>query len=97
VLTSRGVSDIAQAVTLALLVELPLAALCFWMARNVAHAVEISRPFLQARRLHDRGQQTRAAKDFGRSESLGATANQYKASAGSFANCRLVSESDRTP
>jgi hypothetical protein len=48
VLTSRGASDIAQAVTLALLVELPLAALCFWMARNVAHAVEISRPFLQA-------------------------------------------------
>ena len=48
VLTSRGVSDTAQAVTLALLVELPLAALCFWMARNIARAVEISRPFLQA-------------------------------------------------
>jgi hypothetical protein len=48
VLTSRGVSDIAQAATLALLVELPLAALCFWMARNVAHAVEVARPFLQA-------------------------------------------------
>jgi len=48
VLTSRGISDITQAVTLAFVVELPLAALCFWMARNVAHAVEISRPFLQA-------------------------------------------------
>jgi len=48
ILTSRGTSDIAQATTSALLIELPLAALCFWMARNVAHAVEMARPFLQA-------------------------------------------------
>ncbi len=48
VLTSRGVSDIAQAVASALLVELPLAGLCFWMARNLAHAVEVARPYLQA-------------------------------------------------
>jgi hypothetical protein len=48
VLTSRGTSDIAQAVASAVLVELPLAALCFWMARNVAHAVEVARPFLRA-------------------------------------------------
>jgi len=48
VLTSRGASDIAQAAASALLIELPLAALCFWMARNLAHAVEIARPFLQA-------------------------------------------------
>jgi hypothetical protein len=48
VLTSRGASDIARAAALALLVELPLAALCFWTARNVARAVETSRPFLQA-------------------------------------------------
>ena len=48
VLTSRGLSDVAQAVASALLVELPLAALCFWMATNVAHAVEVARPFLQA-------------------------------------------------
>lgn len=48
VLTSRGSSDIAQAVASALLIELPLAALCFWMARNLAHAVEVARPFLQA-------------------------------------------------
>ena len=48
VLTSRGASDIAQAAALALLVELPLAALCFWMASNLAHAVEVARPFLQA-------------------------------------------------
>ena len=47
VLTSRGVSDIAQAAAAALLIELPLAALCFWMASNLAHAVEIARPFLQ--------------------------------------------------
>ena len=48
VLTSRGTSDIAQATAAALLVELPLAVLCFWMARNVAQAVEIARPFLTA-------------------------------------------------
>jgi sterol desaturase/sphingolipid hydroxylase (fatty acid hydroxylase superfamily) len=48
VLTSRGVSDVAQAAASAVFVELPLAGLCFWMARNLAHAVEIARPFLQA-------------------------------------------------
>jgi hypothetical protein len=48
VLTSHGISDAAQAVALALLVELPIAVLCFWMARNLADAVEVSRPFLQA-------------------------------------------------
>ena len=47
ILTSRGASDIAQATASALLIELPLAALCFWMARNLAHAVEVARPFLQ--------------------------------------------------
>jgi hypothetical protein len=48
ILTSRGTSDIAQAVASAVFVELPLAALCFWMARNLAHAVEVARPFLRA-------------------------------------------------
>jgi hypothetical protein len=48
VLTSRGLPGIAQAASLALFVELPLAALCFWMARNLAHAVEVARPFLRA-------------------------------------------------
>jgi hypothetical protein len=48
VLTSRGVSDVAQAVASAVMVELPIAAVCFWMARNIAHAVEIARPFLRA-------------------------------------------------
>lgn len=34
ILTARGVSDVAQAMGEALLIELPLAALCFWIARN---------------------------------------------------------------
>jgi hypothetical protein len=41
-------SDVVQAAVEAALVELPIAALCFWMATNLAHAVEIARPFLQA-------------------------------------------------
>ncbi|MDP9284488.1 MAG: hypothetical protein M3P41_05995 [Actinomycetota bacterium] len=48
VLTSRGMSDVVQAAVEAVFVELPIAALCFWMATNLAHAVEIARPFLQA-------------------------------------------------
>jgi hypothetical protein len=48
VLTSRATSDVMQAVILALLVELPLAALCFWMSLNMAQAVEVASPFLQA-------------------------------------------------
>jgi hypothetical protein len=48
ILTSRGLTDVAQAAASAVLVELPLAALCFWMARNLAHAVEVARPFLRA-------------------------------------------------
>jgi hypothetical protein len=48
VLTSRGTSDVAQAVASAVLIELPLAAVCFWMAGNLAQAVEVARPFLQA-------------------------------------------------
>lgn len=48
VLTSRGMSDVAQAATSAVLIELPLAILCFWIARNLAHAVEVARPYLQA-------------------------------------------------
>jgi hypothetical protein len=47
VLTSRGTSDVAQALADAFLVELPLAALCFWMASNFAHAMEAVRPYLQ--------------------------------------------------
>jgi hypothetical protein len=47
VLTSHG-SAVAQAGAEALLIELPLAVLCFWIAHNMAHAVEVARPFLQA-------------------------------------------------
>ena len=48
VLTSRGTSDVAQAIAEALLIELPLAALCFWIARNVAQAMERAQPYLRA-------------------------------------------------
>ncbi len=48
ILTSRGTSDIVQAILSALLVELPLAVLCFWIAMNVNRAVESLRPWLEA-------------------------------------------------
>ena len=48
VLTSRGTSAVAQASIEAVFVELPIAALCFWIAHNLAHAVEVARPYLQA-------------------------------------------------
>jgi hypothetical protein len=48
VLTARATGDVVQAALEAAFVELPLAALCFWMATNLAHAVEVARPFLQA-------------------------------------------------
>ena len=56
VLTSHGSGNVAQALAEALLLELPLAALCFWIARNFAHALESARPFLQAAgfRIRDR-------------------------------------------
>ena len=47
-LTSRTTGELVQAALEAALVELPLAALCFWMAINLAHAVEVARPFLRA-------------------------------------------------
>lgn len=48
VFTSRGLSDVAQAIAEAVLVELPLAAVCLWIATNIARAIEVARPFLQA-------------------------------------------------
>ena len=48
VMTSRRTSDVVQAIVSALLIELPLAVLCFWIARNIARAVDIARPFLFA-------------------------------------------------
>jgi hypothetical protein len=47
VLTSRGTAAIVQSALLAVFIELPIAGLCFWMAANIAHAVEIARPYLQ--------------------------------------------------
>jgi hypothetical protein len=48
VLTARTTGEVVQAGLEALLIELPLAALCFWMATNLARAVEVARPYLQA-------------------------------------------------
>lgn len=48
VLTSHGTADVVQAAASALLIELPLACLCFWAARNLARAMEDVRPHLQA-------------------------------------------------
>jgi hypothetical protein len=46
--TSSTTGELVQAALEAALVELPLAALCFWMAINLARAVEVARPFLRA-------------------------------------------------
>jgi hypothetical protein len=46
--TSRGTSDIVQAIVSAVVIELPLAGLCFWAARNITRAVEAVRPYLEA-------------------------------------------------
>ena len=48
VLTVRTGGELLQAGLEALLLELPLAALCFWMATNLARAVEVARPYLLA-------------------------------------------------
>jgi hypothetical protein len=48
VMTSRGSSDLALALASAILIELPLAAVCFWIAGNIAQAMEIARPYLLA-------------------------------------------------
>jgi hypothetical protein len=47
VLTSRGTTKVALALTEALLVELPLAVTCLWIARNVERVVADVRPFLE--------------------------------------------------
>jgi hypothetical protein len=44
VLTSRGTTKIAIAIAEALLVELPLAVTCLWIARNVERVVTDVRP-----------------------------------------------------
>ena len=55
VLTSHGTSDVVQAALAAAIVELPLAAVCFWIALNFARAMEVARPFLQAAGFTIRG------------------------------------------
>ena len=45
--TSRGTGELAQSVALALLVELPLAAVCFWIAHNIERVLADARPHLQ--------------------------------------------------
>lgn len=47
VLTSRGTTKVALALAEAFLVELPLAAMCLWIARNVERVVGDVRPFLE--------------------------------------------------
>jgi hypothetical protein len=44
VLTSRGAAHIAFAAAEAVLVELPLAGLCFWVARNVERVLTNGKP-----------------------------------------------------
>jgi hypothetical protein len=48
VLTSHGRSDVAQAVASAVLIELPIAGVCFWVAWNFARAMETARLHLGA-------------------------------------------------
>jgi hypothetical protein len=45
--TSRGTDERLQAIALALVVELPLAAVCFWIARNIERVMADARPHLQ--------------------------------------------------
>jgi hypothetical protein len=45
--TSRGTNERLQAIALALAVELPLAAVCFWIARNIERVMADARPHLQ--------------------------------------------------
>lgn len=82
VLTSRGLADIAQAMASALLVELPLAALCFWIARNLARAVEVARPFLEAAGFTIADNQLVPPGEPGHARQ--ASAGQQQATSGSF-------------
>jgi hypothetical protein len=45
--TSRGTDERLQAIFLALIVELPLAAVCFWIARNIERVMADARPHLE--------------------------------------------------
>lgn len=45
--TSRGTDERLQAIALAVVLELPLAAVCFWIARNIERVMADARPHLQ--------------------------------------------------
>jgi hypothetical protein len=47
VVTSSGTTTLAIALVEALLVELPLAIVCIWIARNIERVLSDARPFLQ--------------------------------------------------
>jgi hypothetical protein len=47
IVTSRGTDELLQAVALALVAELPLAAVCFWIARNIERVLADARPHLE--------------------------------------------------
>lgn len=57
VLTAREGGELLWAALGAILIELPLAALCFWMACNLARAVEVARPYLLAAGFRIEGNQ----------------------------------------
>jgi hypothetical protein len=46
-MTSRGSTTLALAIAEAVCVELPLAILCLWIARNIERVVSDARPFLE--------------------------------------------------
>jgi hypothetical protein len=45
--TSRGTDELVQALLLAGIVELPLAVVCFWIARNIERVLADARPHLE--------------------------------------------------
>jgi hypothetical protein len=47
--TARGTTELVQSIVTAVLVELPLAALSFWLARNAEQANEAATVWLVAR------------------------------------------------
>jgi hypothetical protein len=63
--TSRGTDERLQAIALALVVELPLAAVCFWIARNIERVLADARPHLERMgfRIHNRRLEPPASLD----------------------------------
>ena len=63
--TARTTGELVQAGLEAALVELPLVALCFWMAINLARAIEVARPFLRAASFKIEGNRLLPPEDSG--------------------------------